>query len=217
MNISCVIPARGGSKGIPRKNIKELAGFPLMYHSINMAKQVFSDVYVSTEDVEIKRLALQFDAKIIDRPIELASDYATDYEWLKHAFDVLKCDNIAILRPTTPLRCGFTLLEAIQKFEENPKCSSMRSAHEAPETPYKWFELDADALHWKRNAMADLPRQVLPKVYIPNGYIDIVKRETIEKDKSAFGGNILAFITDSVVEIDSQEEFDYLEYKITNQ
>lgn len=210
MNITCVIPARGGSKGVPKKNIKELTGIPLICHSINVAKQVFSDVYVSTENSEISDLAKENGAKIIKRPYELASDTATDYDWLKHAFSVIKEDNIAILRPTTPMRCAQILHAGINLFEKN-ECSSMRSAHEAPESPYKWFEIDREGIYWKHNLLADMPRQALPKVYVPNGYLDITRRETVERG-TAYGDKILSFITDYTTEIDTKESFEYLEY-----
>jgi len=222
MSIACIIPARGGSKGVPKKNIKELNGFPLIVYSIDMAKQVFGTAYVSTENAEIADIAKKYGAKIIDRPLELASDTATDYDWLNHVFSILKVNNLAIMRPTTPLRCARDLFDGVTRFGQFPNCSSMRSAHEAPESPYKWFEMDkwsaltADESYWKKNPMADLPRQALPKIYIPNGYLDITRRETVEAG-SAFGDRILSWITPPVTEIDTQVEFDYLEYTMRRQ
>lgn len=214
MKTIAVLPARGGSKGVPKKNIKELNGYPLIMYSINTAIQIFGRVYVSTDSAEIANVAMKFGAKIINRPKELATDTATDYEWLKHAFNEVECENIAIFRPTTPLRCASTVIEGISKFELITDCSSMRSAHEAPESPLKWFNEHNG--YWMKNPNADVPRQQLPKVYIPNGYLDITKRSTIEQG-SAFGNNILSFITEPVTEIDTQTEFDYLEYIIRRQ
>lgn len=213
MNTIAVIPARGGSKGVPKKNIKELAGYPLLWYSIKTAMQAFGRVYVSTENAEIKEVALRNGAQIIDRPKEFASDTATDYDWLRHAFNTVDCDNIAILRPTTPLRCVSTIIDGISRFEKY-ECTSMRSAHECPESPLKWFSLFGN--HWLVNPNADKPRQSFLPMYIPNGYIDITKRSTIEKG-SAYGNDILSFITEPVTEIDTQEEFDYLEYLIRRQ
>lgn len=213
-NIIAVIPARGGSKGVPRKNIKELCNIPLIEFSINTARQAFNNCFVSTEDDEIASIASKLGANIIDRPIEYATDESTDYEWLKHAFEVLNCENIAILRPTTPTRCLNTMYEGIKLFESNPNCSSMRSAHEAPETPYKWFEKAyKDDKYWKKNPLSDLPRQTLPKVFIPNGYLDIVRKETVlsSKNNDAFGDKILAFITEPIIELDTIESFKCLE------
>ena len=208
-----IIPARGQSKGIPRKNIKLLYGKPLIWYSINIAKQLFTEVYVSTEDKSIKAIAKGYGAKVLDRPDEFASDSATDYDWLKHAFSVISLNEFAILRPTTPIRELYIIQEAVITFTEHPECTSLRSSHEAPESPYKWFKLNKDG-YYKKNRLADLPRQALPSVYIPNGYIDITRRSTIELEHSAFGDKILSFITQPVVEIDTQEEFDYLEYKL---
>ncbi len=210
MRTIAVIPARGGSKGVPKKNIKELAGYPLICYSINTAMQIFGRVYVSTDCSEIAKVARAYGAKIINRPSELASDTATDFDWLSHAFREVECENIAIFRPTTPLRCASTVVEGIARFEKM-ECTSMRSAHEAPESPLKWFSLFGE--HWLMNMNADKPRQSLPTLFIPNGYLDITKRKTIEKG-SAFGNDILSFKTEPVVEVDTQEEFDYLEYII---
>jgi CMP-N-acetylneuraminic acid synthetase len=213
MKTIAVIPARGGSKGVPKKNIADLAGFPLLYYSINIALQVFGKAYVSTDCDEIATIARSFGAQVIKRPEELASDTATDYDWLKHVISVVECENVAILRPTTPLRCAQDVLKGLELFESNSVCTSMRSAHEAPESPYKWFEKEYEGKYWKKNPLADMPRQALPKIYIPNGYLDITRRETIEKG-SAYGEKILSFITEPVVEVDTQEALDYLEYVI---
>ena len=211
-----IIPARGGSKGVPRKNIKELDGFPLMFYSIKVVKQIFGKVYVSTEDEEIAQVAKTYGAEVIIRPVKYAADDSTDYDWLKHAFSVIKDDTIAIFRPTTPLRCAIAIIDGMKLFEDNPGCSSMRSAHKSPESPYKWFEKDYNGKYWKKNVMADLPRQSLPKIFIPNGYLDITRRETVDAG-NAFGDKILGFETEPVVEIDTQQEFDYLKYIIENQ
>ena len=210
MTTICVIPARGGSKGVPKKNIKELAGLPLLVYSINTALQVFGRAYVSTENAEIAEVALKYGAKIIDRPTHLASDTATDFDWLRHVFNTKQCDNVAILRHTTPLRFANIIMAGVNRFEKH-ECTCMRSAHEAPESPLKWFHEYGE--HWLMNEHADKPRQSLPKIYIPNGYLDITKRSTIEKG-SAFGNDILSFITDPVTEIDTQAEFDYLDFTI---
>jgi len=214
-NLVAVIPARGGSKGVPRKNIKLLDGNPLLKYSIDIGLKVFEDVYVSTEDAEIAMVARSLGAKVIDRPDLLSSDASTDVEWLAHAFKVLDCENIAILRPTTPLRDVKIVEQAVNKFNFHPECTSLRSAHEAPESPYKWFEKEYQKPYWKHNAMSDLPRQAFPSMYIPNGYIDITRRAAVEAG-TAFGDKIISFITVPIVEIDTQAEFDYLEYLIGN-
>lgn len=208
MKTICVIPARGGSKGVPRKNIKELAGLPLIYYSINIALSVFGKAYVSTEDEEIASVARKYGAQVITRPIELASDTATDFDWLQHVCSKVDCENIVILRPTTPIRTESVIIEAIDKFL-SVEGTSLRSAHEAPESPLKWFHKYGE--HWLMNEHADKPRQDLPKIYIPNGYVDITKRTTINKG-TAFGNDIISFITTPVTEIDTQKEFNYLEY-----
>ena len=126
MKYIALIPARGGSKRLPRKNILPLAGKPLIAHSIEYAINENIPVYVSTDDLEIKEVSLQYGAKVIDRPSELASDYATTASVLQHAAQWLiqngvEFDYIIILQPTNPLRPKSMLQEAITIIEN--ECS----------------------------------------------------------------------------------------------
>ena len=210
-----VIPARGGSKGIPRKNLAIVGDKPLIAWSIEMALQVFGVAWVSTEDSEIKTVSLSCGAKVIDRPFEFATDNSQDIDWVRHAFGALAAinlpsrfpDMLAILRPTTPLRLADHVKAALEELQNHPEASGLRSAQLVPESPYKWFE--KEGLYWKTNPNADLPRQQLPQVYKPNGYIDLVRYTTIQEGK-LFGDKILAFETEAVIEIDSQNELDLI-------
>lgn len=122
MKYVALIPARGGSKRLPRKNILPLAGKPLIAHSIEYAKNESIPVYVSTDDVEIKEISLQYGAKVINRPTELATDHATTASVLQHAAQWLiqqgvEFDYIIILQATNPLRPKRMLKEAITIIE----------------------------------------------------------------------------------------------------
>jgi N-acetylneuraminate synthase/N,N'-diacetyllegionaminate synthase len=118
MKIIGIIPARGGSKGIPRKNIKEIAGKPLIYWTIKSAKEskLMTDFYVSTEDKEIAEISKSFGAKVIDRPPELATDTANGLDVIKHAISVTKADVVVILQPTSPVREKGLIDKCIKNF-----------------------------------------------------------------------------------------------------
>ena len=218
--LKVVIPARGGSKGVPGKNIKEVNGIPLLGYPIMAAKdsKYISEVYVSTDDVDIKNVALEYGAKVIDRPKELADDHSLDIDVMKHAVEYLDSnDDIIHLRATTPMIEGKVLDEAIEFYNDNPDCTSLRSAHEASETAYKSFkkkwgkywgglfddEYEGEYYNW--------PRQQLPKTYQPNGYIDIIKPSQFMDSESLHGEKILAFVTEHAYEVDTPTDFKILE------
>lgn len=130
MKYIALIPARGGSKRLPRKNVLPLAGKPLIAHSIEYAKNENIPVYVSTDDNEIKEISIQYGAEIIDRPIELASDFATTASVLKHSAEYLinrgvEFDYVILLQATNPLRPSGMLKNAISVIEEERSTSLM--------------------------------------------------------------------------------------------
>ncbi len=220
-----LIPARGGSKGVPRKNIKSLNGMPLISYSINSCKKVKSitDIIVSTDDLEISKVAEAFGSKILKRPSELAGDKTVDREVLKHFFSVYNCQDVVYIRPTTPIRCSKKIEEAITTYCENKNIlTSLRSMHEFSESPYKMFKVNergfCEGFFTDYNGTKDytnLPRQSFPAAYQPNGYVDIIKKSTVDGG-SSYGNKIFPYITDPVIEIDTQFEFDLLELQIKN-
>ena len=140
--LKVILLARGGSKGVPGKNIKKINGIPLLAYPILASKKSnhISDIYVSTDDVKIKQVALEYGAKIIDRPKELAQDDTPDIDAMRHAVEYLG-DNgdIVHLRATTPIVESDVLDEAIEYFQDN-ECTGLRSDHQSPETAYKSFK-----------------------------------------------------------------------------
>jgi len=217
-SLNVVILARGGSKGVPGKNIKEIAGIPLLAYPILAAKKAMyiNDIYVSTDDEAIKKVALEYGAQVIDRPKELAQDNSLDIDAMRHAVKCLDSYNdIVRLRATTPMVHWNVLDKAIEYFHEN-ECSGLRSAHESPETAYKSFKKDGK--YWGglfddefQGEYYNLPRQQLPKTYHPNGYIDIDRPKQFMNNESLHGDKILAFITEFVCEIDTPDDFKMLE------
>ena len=115
-----IIPARGGSKGIPKKNIKMIAGKPLIAWTIEAAKssKLLDAFVVSTEDPEIKKISQQFGATVIDRPAELATDEATTISALQHVLTKVDAENIVLLQPTSPVKDKDLIDSCIKRFIE---------------------------------------------------------------------------------------------------
>jgi CMP-N-acetylneuraminic acid synthetase len=227
--IIAVIPARSGSKGVPKKNIKLLGGYPLIAYSIIAARLCLKieRTIVSTDSREIAEIALFYGAEVpFLRPKKLAQDNSTDLEFFGHLVGWFKenendvADLLVHLRPTTPLRIPQEINKAIGLIENKIDATSLRSAHELPEPPQKMFQIDKNGFfrgffpNDSRPEYFNLPRQLFPKAYHPNGYVDIIKTDNILSGASLHGFNILAFITPPAVEIDNKEDFDYLEYQL---
>jgi CMP-N,N'-diacetyllegionaminic acid synthase len=227
-NIIAIIPARGGSKGVPGKNIKLLAGYPLIAYSIIASKLTknIDRVFISTDSNEISDISIRYGAEVpFMRPPEISGDRSTDLEFVLHALNWLKVhknsepDYLVHIRPTTPLREPDLIAKAIEKIIADPSASGLRSVHEIPESPYKMFGVKNGYLTGlypddPRPEYYNLPRQNFPPVYKPNGYVDIIKGYTVRNGASLHGSKMLAFITPTAVEVDSPEEFQYLEFEI---
>lgn len=221
MNILGLIPARGGSKGLPRKNIRLLAGKPLIAHSIEhgLASRHINRVIVSTDDSEIAVIAKSYGAEVpFIRPAEFATDTATDLDVFRHSLVALweneryRPEFIVQLRPTAPLRRVQTLDLAIELMLEHPEADSLRSVSIAPFTPYKmWTVSEAGQLIPVMSSPGihdwyDQPRQKLPPVYVQNGFVDIVRPATILEKNSMAGDFIVSFThVDPVMDIDDEE------------
>tara|TARA_R110000851_G_scaffold165116_1_gene309605 strand:+ start:472 stop:1191 length:720 start_codon:yes stop_codon:yes gene_type:complete len=223
MKLTALIPARGGSKGVPRKNIRNLAGRPLISYSIAACKRssLIDRVVVSTDDEEIAKIAKECGAEVpFIRPPEFSADKSTDLQVVNHFYSEQGEQDLAFIRPTTPLRDPALLDSFIEKyFSSKDSITGMRSVHELSESPYKFFKI-VDGYFTgffdDFNGVKDytnLPRQVFPKAYHPNGYIDILKKETVLQG-SDFGFKILPAITDYVIEVDDEYHFDLLESQI---
>lgn len=215
--LKCIVLARGGSKGVPGKNIKQLLGTPLLGWVLNTAKEckMIDEVWVSTDSDEIAEVANRYGARVIMRPSEISGDDSLDIDAFVHALQFIgECDYLVHLRATTPVIEPSVVDDAIRYFLDNQEnCTSLRSGHKMSESIYKFFKLKnsffepiSDGHH--------LGRQNVEHTYVPNGYVDIVKVETIVGTSTLHGDRILAFETDHVVEIDTIEDFEYLEYKM---
>ena len=226
--IVAIIPARAGSKKVPKKNIKPLGGYPLISYTIIAAKKSrkINRVIVSTDSGEIADIAELYGAEVpFLRPKRFATDKSTDLEFVSHFLTWFKREEgnipylLVHLRPTTPLREPLLIDQAIKHISENRIATSLRSVHEMPESPRKAFEIMGSYLKglfpsFKGPGYYNLPRQSFPLAYHPNGYVDILRPNFITKNNDLHGSNILAFKTPFTVEVDQPEDFDYLQYII---
>lgn len=228
MEVLAIIPARGGSKGIKRKNLIDFRGKPLIVHSIEHAlnSKSITRVIVSTEDAEIKSVAMSAGAEVpFDRPNELAEDHVLDIPVFQHALNRLKenenyiPDIVVHLRATTPYRKPHWIDEAVELMAKNPQADSVRSVSEPEKHPYRMFTIDNDG--WLDPIMKHehpvpylLRRQDLPPVYYYNCVIDVTKPETIFGMDSMTGDRILPYIMDpdEVMDIDSLRDLKLAEF-----
>ncbi|HCI04369.1 TPA: cytidylyltransferase [Patescibacteria group bacterium] len=228
MKIIALIPARGGSKSIPKKNIMDLGGFPLIAYSIAAAKlsKKINRVIVDTDNEEIAGISKKFGAEIpYLRPKEFATDTSTDFDFMNHSIEWFRKnekeipDFIVHLRPTTPLREPSHIDEAIEKIIINKKATSLRSGYEMRESPYKLFGIKNDFfiglfLKDKRPEYWNLPRQAFPPVYQPDGYVDIIIPKFVIKNKKLHGNKILAYKSPDTGEIDKMEDLKFAEFNL---
>lgn len=225
MDVLAIIPARSGSKGIPDKNIKMLAGHPLLAWSIAAAKlsRRVSRVIVSTDSMKYADVAGQYGERPpFLRPGHISGDKSSDLEYVLHALDWLK-DNegwspefIILLRPTTPLRNPQDLDAAIEALLKRPDCTSLCTGYEIPESPVKNFRLDPDGIFsgFMGNQYLYLRRQDCPKAYAWDGVADIFRVDFIRKNADLYGERRLAHICTPTDEIDTMEQFEFVEFKV---
>ena len=123
------------------------------------------------------------------------------------------------MRPTTPLRDPKIILKAINIFKGMDIATSLRSGHEAPESPYKWFLKDNKGFFKGlrddlTSSKVNLPRQVFPPIYVPNGYIDIVRSSYVTQNNDLHGDKMFVYETPHATEIDTAEDMDYIEHQL---
>ena len=208
-SVLALIPARGGSKGIPRKNIMAIAGKPLIAWSIQQALDSgrITRVVVSTDDREIADIARRYGAEVpFIRPERYAHDLAPDIDVFQHALAFLDASEsyhpemVVHLRPTGPVRRVDDIDAAIELLARHPGADSVRSVSIAHQSPYKMWVLRQEGTIeplLRLPAMADCqsqPRQMLPTVYWQNGYVDVLRPRTILEMDSMWGERVLPFI-----------------------
>lgn len=216
-----IIPARGGSKGIPRKNLVQLGGKPLVVHSIEHALQCprIGRVIVSTEDPEIAAVAVENGAEVpFMRPAELAADQTLDLPVFEHVLRELRAredyhpELVVHLRPTAPHRRPEWIASAIEALEARPDADSLRSVSLVQQHPFRVFEISggllAPVMAHRQEHPYLLRRQDLPPMYYYNCVIDVTRPRTIFELRSMTGQRMLPYVmnADDVIDIDTARD-----------
>ena len=226
-----IIPARGGSKGIPRKNIIDLGGKPLIYYTIKTAKDsgILDRLILSSEDAEIIEIAKSLGVEVpFVRPSEYAQDHVGDQPVLQHALKALdkmdhyQPDLVLYLKPTIPFRASTDIKNVVEKLKNN-NLDSVRTVTKTTGVnhPYWMFTMDDEGISHPLipgKSIAKFPRrQLLPPVYRLNGVVEGLKPEFILHHNSIYG-NKMGLVTvpeDRAVDIDTPADLDYARYIIS--
>lgn len=222
--VLAIIPARGNSKSIPRKNIKEFAGYPLIAYSIAAALQAHSvtRVIVSTDDAEIASISKEFGAEVpFMRPAEFAQDQTADWPVFEHALRWLQeqegyqPDVVIQLRPTSPVRPKNCIDDAVSILLAHPDADCVRGVVLAGQNPYKMWHIQPNGalkpiltVEGVREAY-NAPRQELPLVYWQTGHIDAIRPATILKKSSMSGDVIYPLVIDPIFTVDIDTMLDW--------
>ncbi|HSV86245.1 MAG TPA: acylneuraminate cytidylyltransferase [Levilinea sp.] len=220
-----IIPARGGSKGIPRKNIRDFAGYPLIAYSIAAGLQSdwVTRTIVSTDDEEIAAVARQWGAETpFLRPDDISQDQTLDLPVFEHALQWLaeheayQPDVVVQLRPTSPVRPAGCVDAAVKLLLEHPEASSVRGVVSADQNPFKMWTINAKSGQMEGLLQApgiaepyNAPRQKLPPVYWQTGHIDAIRPQVIMEQHSMSGAVILPLMIDSQFTVDIDNPSDW--------
>jgi N-acylneuraminate cytidylyltransferase len=211
-----IIPARGGSKGVPRKNIKLLNGIPLIHYTIKAAQQIFENSFicVSTDDTEIKEVAELTSLYVpFLRPKELASDTSGSYEVLLHAVDFYakqgyEADTLILLQPTSPFRTSKQIEETLKLYYED--IDMVVSVKETKSNPYySLFEEDKNGFLQKSKESNFIRRQDCPKVWEYNGAIYIINVASLKKQPLSTFKKVVKYEMDDFSSHDIDTLFDW--------
>jgi CMP-N-acetylneuraminic acid synthetase len=209
-----IIPARGGSKRIPEKNIQLLGDLPLLVHSIQYAlanSEIIDEVYVSTDDSRIKDLALAFGAKVMDRPEHISGDFEPTISALKHVLESIETnvENVILLQPTNPLRPQNLLKEAFEKYQKEKYDSLFTVSRN-----HQKFGKIIDNKFYPFNYSIGQRSQDLEPLFFENGLLYITKASLI-LENSIISENAFPFDVNHIfanVDIDTPEDLDYAEF-----
>ena len=228
MDVLAIIPARGGSKSIPLKNLVEVGGKPLIAHSIEhaLASKLITRVIVSTDHEQITQTALAVGAEVpFLRPAEISQDTSVDLELFQHALRWLKKEEnyepevIVHLRPTAPYRQPAWIEEAVTLLVNNREADSVRSVSPPRAHPYRIFRISPEGwldpiMKHEHPAPHDLLRQDHPPMYHYNCVIDVTRPATIFDQQSMTGTKIAPYIMaeDDVFDIDTPRDLELVRF-----
>ncbi len=217
MKTIAIIPARGGSKRLPNKNILSLGGIPLIAHSILYAQKnsaIIDEIYVSTNDAAIKKLAIVYGAKVIERPESLSGDLEPTASALKHVLESIEgaVNNVVLLQATNPLRPQNLLNEAFEVYQKG----NYDSLFTVSRNHHKLGKIEENKFQ-PFNYTIGQRSQDLDPLYFENGLLYITKA-TLILQEIIISNNAYPFEVNSIfanVDIDTQNDLEYAEYLLS--
>lgn len=209
-----IIPARGGSKGVPRKNIREVAGSPLIAHTIAAvrASNLLTRCIVSTDDQETADISLSLGCEVMKRPVELAQDDTPTFDVVKQVFGVLESRGESfeyglVLQPTSPLRTGLDIDSALQTLFQSDADSVVSVYQVSDHHPARMYRMEDGLLVSFDKSLETLRRQELPPVYHRNGAIYAFHRRLLDEG-TLLGKRILPYIMPEDRSLNIDTEYD---------
>ena len=220
LNIACVIPARGGSKGIINKNIAEVAGLPLVVWSIRQAlstELLSNSVYVSSDSDKILEISIKYGANGIKRPDSISGDEVSSESAVLHAIDEIEkekgiLDYVIFLQATSPIRSMDDIGNALEKIISS-NADSLLSVHPIKDF-FIWSKSENNHISENFDYKNRKRRQDISTKYLENGSIYIFKPEILRKKNNRLGGKIDVYEMDKIhsLQIDNQDEMELAEY-----
>jgi CMP-N,N'-diacetyllegionaminic acid synthase len=229
--VTAIIPARSGSKSIPKKNMIDICGFPLIAYSIAAAKlsNKVDEIIVSTDGDELAEISLKYGADVpFLRPLEISGDSSTDIEFVYHYLNYLQGRDkslpelIVHLRPTSPLRRISVIDDAVKFMQNESDFTALRSMHDTHLTPYKMFKISDEGIaepFLRKDGIYEsynLPRQRFEQAFIPNGYVDVIRSEVVINTGTLHGMRIKVWPTEHVADIDVVEDVRHADHMLRN-
>jgi CMP-N-acetylneuraminic acid synthetase len=215
-SVLAIVPARGGSRGLPHKNLLSLAGIPLVARALLAARNCphTTGCVLTTDDAEIRAIGVEYGIEVINRPAELAGDLATSQAVVRHVLEVVSSasplpEYFVLLQPTSPFRTGAHIAACIEAFFQSDAQSAI-SVTEAKESPFKAFVekggvlqplFDVGKLH--------APRQTLPRVYNQNGAIYLAGSHAFLRTNRFFIPPVMPFVMDPESSLDIDTALDW--------
>lgn len=225
MNVLAIIQARGGSKGIPGKNVKPLCGKPLIVWTIEAAKKAktVTRVIVSTDDKKIAEVAKQYGAEVpFLRPAELAGDGAKSIGLLEHALTFLKekegyeATAVVQLKPTNPLRTSETIDRCVELYKKSPGIDAVITVVKAPIHPLKCWKFEGEFVEpfvpesvFGIKEASKSPRQKLPEAYGNNSCVHVINPKTILEKHSSIGTKVKGVVLSREESVNIDEPIDF--------